>query len=135
RLAVVTLPDHGLGPLDHVPVVFGQQAQHLVFVGAEIGVASFMGPQHDAEVHFHEPAPYRIPASGSPGEITARPITRAARPVTGYERGAADRKAGPRSGRRAPAGPAPHRARPMVLRRGPSQPSFNPPNRSTHFRI
>jgi hypothetical protein len=59
----------------------------------------------------------------------------AARPVTSYERGAADRRAAPRSGRRASAGPAPHRAPALwCYAAALSQPSLNPPNRSTHFR-
>jgi hypothetical protein len=55
--------------------------------------------------------------------------------VTRYERGAADRRAAPRSGRRASAGPAPHRAPALwCYAAALSQPSLNPPNRSTHFR-
>src|ERR1700722_15695503 len=60
-LVATAVPGHGLGSLDHMPVVLGDQAQDLVFVGGQIGVTSFVGPQQDAEVHFHESAPYRIP--------------------------------------------------------------------------
>src|SRR5260370_8835968 len=58
----------------------------------------------------------------------------AARPVTSYERGAADRIAAPRSARRASAGPAPHPAPPLwCYPPALSQPPLNPPNPPTHF--